>query len=97
MCEIIQMSPKSKPKAKLAEEKLVEIWCKIGISSLVFQDGRQVEVHDGKFVVTAAETGSPAAGQGGSMPGGNARRSLHTRVGFGRDSRKEVRPSASSL
>lgn len=33
----------------------MELWCKIGITSLILQDGRQVEVHDGRFVVTLAE------------------------------------------
>jgi hypothetical protein len=54
MCHVIQMRSKSKPKVQLAERKLMELWRKIGIASLILQDGRQVEVHDGRFVVTLA-------------------------------------------
>lgn len=54
MCEIIQMRPKPKSKPRLAEEKLVELWNKIGIASLILRDGRQVKVHNGRFVVTMA-------------------------------------------
>lgn len=56
MCEVIQMRSKSKPKVQLAERKLMELWCKIGIASLILQDGRRVEAHDGRFVVTLAAT-----------------------------------------
>lgn len=52
MCKIIQMRQKPKSKARLAEEKLVELWNKIGIASLILRDGRQVKVHDGRFVIT---------------------------------------------
>ncbi len=55
MCQVIQMRSKSKPKVQITEKKLMELWCKIGIASLILQDGRQVEVHDGRFVVTLAE------------------------------------------
>jgi hypothetical protein len=54
MCQVIQMGSKSNPKVQPAERKLMELWCKIGIASLILQDGRQIEVHDGRFVVTLA-------------------------------------------
>jgi hypothetical protein len=50
------MRPKTKSKNHLAEEKLVDIWNKIGIASLLLRDGRQVEVHDGRFVFTIVGT-----------------------------------------
>lgn len=55
------MRPQPKPKTRLAEERLVELWNKIGIASLILRDGRQVEVHDGRFVVTVAGA-APSAG-----------------------------------
>ena len=32
----------------------MELWCKIGIAGRILQDGRQVEVHDGRFLFTLA-------------------------------------------